>query len=788
MSALDRKLVRELRRLAPQALAIALVMACGFATIVLALGAYRSLEETRRVFYDHYRFADLFARVTRAPLSLGNRILAIDGVASLDMRVTEPAILDLFPMPEPATGLAVSLPDFGAAETNRLYLRQGRLPETGRAGEVAVLESFAAAHRLSPGDRFPATIHGHRLELTVTGIVLSPEYIYALGPGDMVPDSRRFGVLFMPRSALEGLTDREDAFNDLALRLLPGARPAEVTAALDALLKPFGGTGAHGRTEQMSHAFLDNELMQLKAMASVIPPIFLFVSAFLVNMILSRLMALEREQIGLLKALGFGTATIAGHYLKLTLVIALMGVTIGALAGNWLGQGLTALYARFFSFPFLIFRQSADLYLIATAVTALSAVFGAARAVSTIAGLAPAVAMKPPAPVRYRQILRLPAWLEGRLFSELTVMALRHLVRWPVRSLLTTVGASLSVGLLVTALFSTDSIDFMIDTVFFRAERQDATLFFASDRPRQALADVRALPGVMAAEPMRAETVVLRRGSLSKRLSLQSLQSGADLSRVLDTEQQPVTPLGDGLLLTERVARLLQANVGDAVEVTLVSRGGRTRTVTVAGIVDSYVGLGAYLDAAAFGRMTGAPEQISAAHVMLDEAELPRFYDRVKATPAIASVALQGVSQKRFRETIEQNISIMTTVYVVLAVIITFGVIYNSARIQLSERARELASLRVLGFTRGEVSRVLMVELALIVLVAQPLGWASGTLFSAIVTRGFESDLFRVPFVITIRTYAVASLVVLAAAALSALVVRRRIDRLDLVEVLKTRE
>lgn len=787
MSMLDRKLVRDLARLWAQVLAIALVMACGVATIVIAVGAYRSLEETRSVFYDRYRFANIFAAATRAPLHLRERLTSVDGVSGIELRVVRPVLLDIIGMAEPATGVAVSIPDRGEPAVNRLYLRTGRLPEPGRAGEVAVTEPFAAAHGMQPGSRFDAILNGRKMTLTVTAIVLTPEYVYAMGPGDMVPDQRRFGVFFMLRSAMEGLFDMKGAFNDVAIRTQRGVETAAVIDAVDAILKPYGGTGAHERADQMSHAFLDNELTQLRGMAMVIPPVFLFVAAFLVNMILSRLIALEREQIGLLKAVGYGPTAIAWHYAKLTLAIGAIGVVIGAAAGNWTGRAMTRLYGEFFSFPFLVFRQSLDLYAIAAGATALAALAGAARAIFSVVALPAAVAMQPPAPTRYRSLL---SGKGGRLkmFSQLTIMALRHLVRWPVRTLLTAFGTSLSVALLVTALFSTDSIDYMIDAVFFRAERQDATLSFAQGLSPRALQAVAAMPGVMRAEPYRATAAVLRNGTRSRRLAIVGVAPGSRLSRVLDVDLRAVEPPEAGLLVSDYAANLLGLRIGDRAEVELLEQAGRVVFVPVTAIVRSYVGLTIYMSADALDRLLADGPRLSGVRVAVDPARTDELYAAVKQTPAVASIALQGVSRRRFRETIETNMSMMMTTYMVLAIIITIGVIYNSARIQLSERARELASLRVLGFTRAEVSSVLLIELGAVVALAQPLGWLFGYFFSWLVVVGFATDLFRIPFVINPSTFAIASLVVLATAALSALIVRRRIDSLDLISVLKTRE
>jgi len=787
IGALDRKLLRDLGRLWAQVLAVALVMACGVMTIVVFIGANRTLEETRAAFYERYLFASVFASANRAPERLRGPLAAIEGVAAVETRIVKTLILDIEGMVEPAAGIAVSLPDFGDPAVNRLYMRSGRLPVPTRANEVAVVETFAQAHGFAPGDTFGALINGKKRELTITGIVLSPEYIYAIGPGDMVPDQRRYGIVFMPRRALAAAFDMTGSFNDVVLTTLRDADIDAIVETVDALLEHYGGTGAFGREDQTSHAFLDAELEQLNAMSGVIPPIFLFVSAFLVNMILSRMIALEREQIGLLKANGYTSAGVAWHYAKFVIAISFVGLAVGGIAGAWLGGAMAELYGQFFSFPFLVFAQSTDLYVIAALVSVGAALAGAASAIRTVVALPPAVAMRPPAPTRYRS-LGIGQGLMHRVFSQLTTMAFRHLWRHPVRTGLTAIGTSFSVALLVTAMFSFDSIDHMIDQIFFQTAREDAAITFAGERHPDALRAIANLPGVMKAEPFRQVAVTLSNRHIEKRMVIEGLPARTDLTRVLDLDQAPVALPANGLILSERVAEQLALRVGDLAHVDFMQRDDREARVPVVGVVQGFVGLTAYMELGAMNRMMRDGERISGARVRIDASLLDQTYAAVKQTPGIASIALLSLSRENFRATIEENIAISVTIYVILAVIITFGVIYNSARIQLSERARELASLRVFGFTRAEVASILMIELGAIVLIAQPLGWLLGYGFAWSVSQGFESDLYRIPLVVDQSTFSTASLVVVAAALVSALIVRRRINRLDLIEVLKTRE
>lgn len=787
MRALDLKLLRDIRRLWAQALAIALVMASGVATLVLGDGAYRSIYETRAAYYDRGGFADVFAQARRAPEGLAREIAALPGVAVAETRIVQGALLDLPGVPEPASAMLVSIPEGREPRLNRLTLRSGRMPDAAAADEAVISEAFAKAHAFRGGDRFEVIMNGRKRSLRVVGVALSPEYVYAMGPGDIVPDDRRFGVLWMPRETLEAAYDLKGAFNNVTLKLWPGANEAETIRRLDDLLAPYGGAGAYGRKDHASNSYLDSELQQLNAMRRVLPPIFLLVSAFLINMTLSRLLALEREQIGLFKALGYGDWPIGWHYMKLALLISGVGVVIGLVAGVWLGRGMTRLYAEFFHFPFLVFVQDPKMYLLAVVTAAGAAMLGAARAVWSIAKLAPATAMAPAAPPSFAQspLERLVRPLAG---SQLTMMALRRLIRWPVRSGLTVLGLSLSAALLVGSLFAVDSVEEMIDLTFNRADRQNATVGFVEPRGPGAIADIRHLDAVLRAEPYRAAPVRLRNGVVSRRSVIVAKTPGGELSRALDAQARAVDIPPSGLVLGTKLAEVLGVRPGDMLEVEVLEGRRRLTRVRVSAVVESYFGLATLMHPDALTRLLGEGPRISGAYVRYDEARTGEFFEAVKESPAIGALQLQDRALQKFRETMARNINVMMATYLGLAMTVAFGVIYNSARVQLSESARELASLRVLGFTAGETSQVLLTEIGVLVVLSIPLGWLLGFGLAAAMVEAFDTEIFRIPLIVSEVTYARAALVVLGAAAVSALIVRDRIDRLDLVAVLKTRD
>jgi putative ABC transport system permease protein len=205
-------------------------------------------------------------------------------------------------------------------------------------------------------------------------------------------------------------------------------------------------------------------------------------------------------------------------------------------------------------------------------------------------------------------------------------------------------------------------------------------------------------------------------------------------------------------------------------------------------LVELHFGLGAYMDFETMNAMFRQAPRVSTVNVSMDEGQFEALHTAIKQTPKITGIVEMNENRRSFQDTIEQNIVVMNTIYIGIAVLITVGVTYNAARIQLSERARELASLRILGFGRGEVSYILIGEMMLIALIAQPFGWLIGAWIAHLMTNSFTSDLYAIPLVLKPATFSIASLVVLTAAFVSVMIVRRRLDRLDLVSVMKTRE
>jgi putative ABC transport system permease protein len=784
VSALDKKLLRELVRLRAQAVSIASLVAVSVAVFVCLHGVMRSLERAATAHYQAQRFAHVFASVTRAPRALEARVREIPGVGEVEARVvTEARLLDL--PGEPAIARLVSLPPSGASRLNRLVLRRGRIPSPERPEECLVSEAFADARRLGPGDTLAAVVDGRRFPLTVVGVVLSPEFVFALRPGEIAPDERRFAVVWTSEERLARALDMDGAFDDLAVALAPGASERVVVARLDALLAPYGGAGAHGRGEHISHVSLTNKLTQLIALSRVVPAVFLAVAAFLLQVVLGRVVGSQRAIIATLKAFGYGDAAVAAHYLALSLVIALAGVVVGVAAGAALGGAMLSFYYRYFRLPGLAFQLDLGAVAVASLSSLGAAAAGALEAVRRAVAETPASAMRPEAPARYRPTLLERLVPRGALSTR---MVLRQLGRRPLRAALGALGVAFAVAIVVAANFLGDSISRLIYVQFRAIAREDATVIF--DRPLggAAVHALAQLPGVLRVEPVRMSPARFVAGARARRLALAGVLPDAALHRVLDAELRPVAIPPGGVVLNRALAEALALRPGDHVTVALLEGSRATRELLVSGISDELLGISATMDLDALHALLGEGASVSAAYLALDERAAPAVVARLEALPGVSSVALRRPLLALFEAEIRGRMRAVSVLLGLFAALIAVGVVYNGASVSFAEREHELGCLRVLGFTRGEVSALLLGELGVEVAAAIPLGLSLGWALTRVMARGLASELYRFPAVIEPSTYALAVVVVLAAAIASGLVVRRRVDRIDLAEVLRTRE
>lgn len=787
MSVLHQKLGRDLWRVKGQAIAIGIVIAVGVMMQVMMTGLVASLDETRKAYYERYRLADVFAPLARAPNTVMSHVIAIEGVVNAESRVVGAALLDMPGGTIPIQARVVSWPQFGTPLLNDVYLTTGRTLQNDRDDEILLLQSFAEAHGLSPGDSLAATIYGSSREFEIVGLVQSPEFLYTTAPGELVPDDARFAVIWASRASLEAVFDMKGGFNEVLVSLGHGANEERVIADLDELLAGFGGSGAFGLKDLVSNHFVSQEIEQLRTTSGSVPPLFLAIAAFLLYIVISRMVQSEREEIGLMKAFGLTNLEVGAHYVRLVMAIALGGALLGAVLGIVSGRAMVSLYLDYFKFPFLIFRLDASSLVSGIGLSVLAASVGGLLVLRQVFALTPAVAMRPPAPADYSQSNTRLNSISERL-DQPTRMVLRRIIRQPGKMAGAVIGIAFGVALSASMASLLESFEDMLNITFSDVDRSDATVTFIHPLSDTVAFEIARMPGVLEVEPVRYVPAIIRHGTERYNGTINGMVERPRLYRALDENGHEIEMPAGGLILGAGLAKTLNAQAGDTL--TLSVREGRQPQleVRVTRVARTLLGSPAYMKIEALNRTLKEPGRISGVYLRIDENRAEEIFQRLKAMPKVVGVSLKSDSESAFQVMMDQGAGMMRYIMAAIAGIITFGIVYNAARVAQSERSQDLASLRVLGFTRAEVSFVLLGELASVVLLALPLGGLLGYYLSQAIASGFSTELYQIPGEFGLESYGLSVVVVIAAALISGWLVRRNIDKVDLVAALKTRE
>ncbi len=787
MSPLDRKLSRDLWRIKGQALAIALVIAVGVLLLIMMNGLVNTLEETRRAYYERYRLAEMFAPMERAPQRVVQAAASIPGVDHVAGRVIGDALIDMPDIAVPIRAQTVSLPDIDKIHLNAMVMTAGRLPDVQHHDEIVLLRAFAQAHQLQPGDGLHATMNGVQRRFDIVGIAQSPEFLYTTPPGELVPDDSRFAVIWMSEEALAAAYDLDGAFNQLLFTVDDDTSSSAILDDIDTLLEPYGGTGAYLRKDHISDRFVSEEISGLKVSAVNVPPVFLGVAAFLLYIVVSRMIQSEREEIGLLKAFGYTSFEISFHYLKLVLLIAIAGAFIGSLGGIAAGKAMAGFYQQYYKFPFLVFQIQPGAFVAGFLVSILAASLGSLWVLRQVFKLTPAVAMRPAAAPDYSGTGRFGDWLKA-IFDQPSRMVLRRLQRQPLKALLAITGIAFGMALSAGMASIMASFNYIQDAAFSRIDRSDASLSFIHPLAETSLLEVQHIEGIFQVEAFRSVPVILRKDQQQYRGEVFGLSPDAQLYRALDNQLRPVPLPPQGIVLSSALARILNAQLGDHIDIAVREGRRPVLNVPVAGIADSLLGSPAYMRLETLNRYLYEPGRVSGAYLTLDALHAEAIYRQIKNMPSVIGMALKSETMAAFERVVNQGAGAMRFIMAAIAAVITFGIIYNSARIAFAERERDLASLRVIGFTRGETSFVLLGELALITLAALPIGILLGYFFATAIAEGFSTDIYQIPPLYDARSVGTAGASVVIASLVSGWLVKRDIDRIDMVSALKSKE
>lgn len=787
---LNKKLLRDLWQSRTQAAAVAVIVACGVATYIAINSAYRNLLLTRDTYYEQYRFADFEIMVDRAPQSSAFKLEAIPGVRSVRARIVQDVNVDIEDVPESRTGRIVSMPDRPRPVLNDIHLMKGRYFEPGQLNEVILSSRFAESNKVNIGDNIDVSIDRKKHTLNVVGFALSPEYVYLIrNVQELVPSPERFGILWVPEDFAETALDLREACNNLVGTVDDEKKLGFILDEADQILESYGVIAKTKRENQISHRFISDEIKGLSVNARVTPTIFLSISAMIILVLLTRMVRHERTEIGLLKAYGYSSARVAAHYIGYALLLAGVGCIAGFGLGQYLANAMIELYVQFYQFPILKARMYPNVLAQSMGVALTFAVIGAIAAARMAARIRPAESMRPAAPVfGSRTILeRIPA-LWNRL-GFISKMIARNLARSPVRAAFNVFGVAVSCLVLMIAFFSSNAMDYMINFQFTEVQREDVTVNLTREMGKEALYEFQRMDHVRRVEPILLYPFTLRNGWKEKDVLITGLSEDALLQRLIDTDHNLVKLHGDGIVLSDYLAGQLGVAPGQEIEAEpLMGRLEKKKIVPVDGVTAQYLGNSVYMTIDSLSRLLDEPLAMNAVLVQTDPGGADLLNNHLKDIATVAAVAVKARMLQSLMDTLAMSMRIMNTMMIGFAFAIAFAIIYNVTIVSLTERERELASLRVLGFTQQETGSILYRENAVLGVLGIIVGLPLGVVYCRFMVYAFTTDLYRFPFYIAPSSYVITSALAIGFVLIANLAVRRRIGRLDMVEVLKSRE
>jgi putative ABC transport system permease protein len=792
MTVLTHKLFRDLLRSGGVLVTIVAIITVGIGSFVGLGSAQRILENSQIAYYNEFQFADFWVDLKKAPLSAVEPIAEFPGVASIETRVTFDVILDLPGVIQPIHGRLISTPARGFDKTlNGICVIRGSGFSDDRNEEVILGEEFAKKHRLDPGDRIALILNRKREEYTIVGTAISPEYVYMVrGEGDFVPDPEHFGILYIKESYARDVLDFQDACNQIIGKMVPGTTQ-DVNALLDRIdrrLDPYGVLATVPRERQASHRFLSDEIMGLGVSATIMPAILLFVAALVLNVLMARLAERQRTIIGTLKAIGYSNIKIFIHFLSFGLFVGLIGGIAGVALGTWMAASMIDLYREFFQFPTFIHQNYLDLIAGGIGISLAFATAGTAQGVRAVLRLAPAEAMRPKPPERGGAVFLERFPLLWRSLSFRTHMAIRGLFRNRFRTSTGVISSAFATSILLLTLIMYDSAWYMLDFQFNVVAHSDVDVGMRDEQSLSALLEGRDLPGVDYAEPILGLVCDVRHGRYVRRLSITGLSADHRLTTPMQADLTPIEVPEDGLVLSEKLAEILSADVGARLELTPIRGRRRTVTVPVRSVVEGFIGLECYADIRYISRVVGEAYAANALQFAVNPEHQNDLYAAIKKLPNAQGLSVRADTRGNLESTFIKSMTFSLGMMILCAGVISFGSVLNASLIEIGDRLRDISTFRVLGYRPAQIAAILYRQNMLIfaagTVIALPLTYVLVNLLAT----AYNTELFRMPVVFRPLTILLSLAMSFAFVLIAQIFVYRKIQTLNWLEGVQVKE
>ncbi len=787
---MDLMLWRMIKHSKAQFIAVLVVIAMGIALFTAISLAGFNLDDSKEQYYRENAFMDLGVSADQMPASLIGDLRSMPGILAAEGRITAevPFIAE---NDDRVNVKLLSMPSGGFA-VNRLLLREGR-SITDPNSEAVILSQFADGRKIAVGDDIVIQVNGLRCSLTVVGIAYSPEFIYLIESiQTMMPAEEGYGVVYVDETLAMQLLGMNGSYNEVYFlydldprgHLRAGISEDALIDDIEEKVKPYGLKASVPRKDQLSNALIGEEIRGLKNMGVSIPVLFLLVAASVIAMMVSRMVRKDRTKIGVMKAIGYSSRAVLIHYVKYALAAGLIGGLAGILLGYRIAGYMTSMYADFFEIPsygmkiYWIFIVG-GLFL----SCAFCMAFGAYGARSSL-GILPAESMQSEAPREGKRILleSLPFLWKRLRFSQKLVT--KNVFRNKKRSLFVLMGVALTFGTLMFTMTMPGVIDEMMVKQYEEYQTMDYNVSFSGPMLQSARRDLlHELSGPSYVESRIEQPFEISIGNRKETVVVIGVSADSKVFHLMDRREQKIVPRSGQVLITENLANALHVAPGDRVLVKSFLPGEAEAYLVIQDIVRQTMGMNAYMDLEDMGDRLLEHGAINGVYINTED---PEVVTKLREMENVSTVLSSQDMKDMFSE-YTGLMSIMIGVLVMLSGVLGFSIVYNATIVSIGERKMEFSSLRVMGFGKEEIFRMILSENILISIAGILAGLPLGYLMTAYSSKAFSSELYTLYLVPTPAAALQSLIYTILFLLVAQFATYEKIRKLDFLQALKNR-
>ncbi|WP_297427243.1 FtsX-like permease family protein [Clostridium sp.] len=787
MNILFRNLLRDIKKSKGQFISILIIVILGVAFYTALNSVFRNLSNSSEQYYEEYRLADIWVDLYKAPASVKDKIEKLPYVKMTSERIVNDASINI--SEENATLRFITLPDIKKDIVNDIVIKSGRYFSEDDSNQCLLDEDFFKANNLSLGDYIYPVINGNKVKLKVIGCVKSPEFVYTLkDSSEIMSDNKKFGIVYIKQSFGEAIFDYKGLVNNISIKLSSGSNVENAKDDIKKVLRNYGVKSVIDRDEQTSSKMISEKIKQLKSMGGSFPVIFFMVASIIIYIMMGRMVENQRVQIGVLKALGFTNLQVLTYYMSYSAIIAVIGSLIGSILGTYMGLGLTKLYNQYFNLPLGDVKIYGEFVIPAFILTLLFCLFAGYNSCKIIFKITPSEAMREKSPQGGKKTLIEKIEFIWRSISYLGKIIIRNLFRYKRRALLTSLGIIFSSAILLVALGMSDSINFMMKEQYEGIQNYDIKVIFSKLISVEDLNNIKNIDHVKQLEPVLETGVEISNGWKSKDVGFTALVKEPQIYRVQDSNGSAISLPSNGILISEKLADMLGVKVNDTVNIKFFYPGKEKQEAIVKGIIVQYLGLSVYTSMDNCKSMLGEGMIASSAVLKLDSNNFEsEVKNELKDMPGVTSVESKSDSLNALLKNMGATQSSVGTM-IMLAAILLIAVLYNIATINIFERQRELATLKVLGFTNNEIKKLIFHENYIITIFGMLVGLPFGKWLGSYMMKMSSTESYTIPYVVELRSYIITVILTLVFTFITNLILMRKIKSIDMLEVLKNKE